>query len=43
MRTTQDVGIDNQRFNFDPANMILYGKANPPNTTELLGPYVQGV
>jgi len=43
VRTIQDVGIDNQDVNFDLANLILYGKANPVDAIELLGPYVQGI
>ena len=38
-----DVGVDNQGVNFDLANLILYGKANPVDAIELLGPYVQGI
>lgn len=43
MRTIQDVGLDNQGINFDLANLILYGKANPVDAIEILGPYVQGI
>jgi L-ribulose-5-phosphate 3-epimerase len=43
VRTIQDVGTDNQGVNFDLANLILYGKANPADAVELLGPYVQGI
>jgi L-ribulose-5-phosphate 3-epimerase len=43
VRAIQDVGLDNQGVNFDLANLILYGKANPVDATELLGPYVQGI
>lgn len=43
MRAIQDVGLDNQGVNFDLANLILYGKANPVDAIELLGPYVQGI
>jgi sugar phosphate isomerase/epimerase len=43
VRAMQDVGIDNQGVNFDLANLILYGKANPVDAIELLGPYVQGI
>lgn len=43
VRTMQDVGLDNQGVNFDLANLILYGKANPVDAIELLGPYVQGI
>src|SRR6267154_1807873 len=43
VRAIQDVGLDNQGVNFDLANVILYGKANPVDAIELLGPYVQGI
>src|SRR5215467_13083043 len=43
VRAMQDVGFDNQGINFDCANLILYGKANPVDAIELLGPHVQGV
>jgi len=39
----QDVGLNNQGVNFDLANLILYGKANPVDAIELLGPYIQGI
>jgi sugar phosphate isomerase/epimerase len=37
------VGLDNLGVNFDCANLILYGKANPVDALDLLGPYVLGV
>jgi len=43
VRAIQDVGLDNQGVNFDLANLILYGKSNPVDAIELLGPYVQGI
>jgi L-ribulose-5-phosphate 3-epimerase len=43
VRAIKDVGLDNQGVNFDLANLILYGKANPVDAIELLGPYVQGI
>ena len=43
LRTLQDVGLDNQGVNFDVANLILYGKSNPVDAIEILGPYVQGI
>lgn len=43
LRAIQDVGLDNLGVNLDPANLILYGKANPVDALEVLGPYVQGV
>jgi L-ribulose-5-phosphate 3-epimerase len=43
VRAIQDVGMDNQGVNFDLANLILYGKANPVDAIELLGPFIQGI
>ncbi len=43
LRAVKDVGLDNQGVNFDAANLILYGKANPVDALEVIGPYVQGV
>ena len=43
VRAMGDVGLDNQGVNFDLANLILYGKANPVDAIEILGPYVQGI
>ena len=43
VRAIQEVGLENQGVNFDLANLILYGKANPVDAIELLGSYVQGI
>src|SRR5260370_29889945 len=43
MGAIHDVGLDNQGVKFDLGNLILYGKANPVDAIELLGPYVQGI
>jgi len=43
VRAMGDVGLDNQGVNFDLANLILYGKANPVDAIEILGLYVQGI
>lgn len=43
VRAIHDVGLDNQGVNFDLANLILYGKANPVDAIEILAPYVQGI
>jgi L-ribulose-5-phosphate 3-epimerase len=43
LRAIQDVGTENQGVNFDLANLILYGKANPVDAIEVLGPYLQGI
>jgi L-ribulose-5-phosphate 3-epimerase len=43
LRAIQDVGLDNQGVNFDLANLVLYGKANPLDAIEILAPYIQGI
>jgi L-ribulose-5-phosphate 3-epimerase len=43
VRAIRDVGLDNQGVNFDLANLILYGKANPLDAIEILAPYIQGI
>ncbi len=42
-RAIHDVGLDNVGVNFDAANLILYGKANPVDALDVLGPLVQGI
>jgi L-ribulose-5-phosphate 3-epimerase len=42
-RAIKDVGLDNVGVNFDAANLILYGKANPVEALDILGPFVQGI
>ena len=42
-RAIHDVGLDNLGVNFDAANLILYGKANPVDAVEILGPFIQGI
>jgi len=43
LRTIEDVGTGNLGINLDPANLILYGKANPVDALDVFGSYVQGV
>jgi sugar phosphate isomerase/epimerase len=43
VRAIRDIGLDNVGVNFDAANLILYGKANPVDAVDILGPYIQGV
>jgi len=43
VRAIRDVGLENQGVNFDLANLILYGKANPVDAIEILAPYIQGI
>lgn len=42
-RTIEDVGLDNLGINLDPANLILYGKANPIDALKVFGEYVRNV
>jgi sugar phosphate isomerase/epimerase len=43
VRAIRDAGLASIGVNFDAANLILYGKANPVDAVEVLGPYIQGV
>ena len=43
LRTFEDVGADNFGVNLDPANLIMYGKANPIDALDIIGEYVRGV
>lgn len=42
LRTIQDVGTDNLGINLDPANLVMYGKANPVDALDIFGQYVRG-
>jgi len=43
VRAIRAAGLDNIGVNFDAANLILYGKGNPVDALDILGPYVMGV
>jgi L-ribulose-5-phosphate 3-epimerase len=43
LRAIRAAGLDNIGVNFDAANLILYGKANPVDALDILGLYVLGV
>jgi sugar phosphate isomerase/epimerase len=43
LRAIEDIGLDNVGVNLDPANLILYGKANPIDALDVFGSYVWGV
>jgi L-ribulose-5-phosphate 3-epimerase len=43
LRTMEDVGADNLGINLDPANLLMYGKANPVDALDIIGRYVRGV
>jgi L-ribulose-5-phosphate 3-epimerase len=42
-RCIEDVGTGNLGVNLDPANLLLYGMANPVDAVELIGAFVRGV
>jgi sugar phosphate isomerase/epimerase len=43
VRAIRDTGLDNVGVNFDAANLILYGKANPVDAVEMFGRRIEGV
>ena len=43
LRLIHAVGTPNLGINLDPANLILYGKANPIDALEIFGEYVKNV
>ena len=44
LRTIEAVGADGGLgVNLDPANLLMYGRANPVDALDMIGPYVRGV
>jgi L-ribulose-5-phosphate 3-epimerase len=43
LRTIEAVGTGNLFVNLDPANLLMYGKANPLDALDVIGRYVRGV
>jgi len=43
LRTIERIGTGSLGINLDPANLILYGKANPVDALDVFGRYVRGV
>ncbi len=43
LRTIEDIGADNLGINLDPANLLMYGNANPVDALDVFGTYVKGV
>jgi sugar phosphate isomerase/epimerase len=43
LRVIEDLGRTNLGINLDPANLLLYGKANPVDALDVFGKYVRGV
>lgn len=42
-RAIEDIGTGNLGINLDPANLILYGKANPVDALDVFGEFVRDV
>ena len=42
-RMLRDVGMPNLGVGLDTANLVLYGKANPVDAVEILGPHIHAV
>lgn len=43
LRAIEDIGTGNVGINLDPANLLMYGKANPVDSLIILGKYVRGI
>ena len=43
LRLLKMTGAQNLGVNFDPANLIAYGKGNPIDAVDTLGPYIRNV
>lgn len=43
LRAFTDIGTDNLGVNLDPANLIMYGKANPVDALDVFGKYVMNL
>ncbi|MEG2207945.1 MAG: sugar phosphate isomerase/epimerase family protein [Clostridia bacterium] len=42
-RAIEDLGMHNVGVNLDPANLLMYGKANPVDALDVFGEHVMGV
>lgn len=43
LRLFEEINTDNLFINLDPANLMMYGKANPVDALDVIGDYVRGV
>ena len=43
LRVIGDIGTPNLGINLDPANLILYGKANPVDSLDVFGKYIRNL
>lgn len=39
----KEKGLNNLKINLDPANLLLYGKANPSDAVDIFGKYIVGM
>lgn len=43
LRVFGDLQAENLGLNYDPANLLMYGKANPIDALDMVGSYIRGV
>ncbi len=43
LRLIEDVGMSNTGINLDPANLVMYGKANPVDSLDVFGRHVRSL
>jgi len=43
LRVIEALAMDNVGINLDPANLLMYGKANPVDALDVIGTFVRGV
>ena len=43
LRVIEELGKKNVGVNLDPANLLMYGKANPIDALDILGPYIYDI
>lgn len=43
LRALRDIGTGNLFVNYDVANLVMYGKANPTDGLKVIGPYVRSL
>ena len=43
LRVIEEIGTGNVGINLDPANLLMYGKANPVDALDVFGQYVWGI
>jgi sugar phosphate isomerase/epimerase len=43
LRLIEDLGVNDVGVNLDPANLLLYGKANPVDALDIIGTYVYDI